>query len=261
MSEANPATSKTPEVTIAFWGLKILATTLGETGGDAVSMSLHLGYLVSSCLFLIVFVAAVFAQTRARRFHPSLYWLTIIATTTLGTTVADFADRSLGVGYPGGAAILLAAVAASLLVWRAVEGTVDVNSVSTPRTEAFYWTTVLCSQTLGTALGDWVADSQGFGFGGGALLFGAGLAALALAYGFTAISRVALFWAAFVLTRPLGATVGDLLDKPAALGGYDISRFAASAALFVVFVALALLIPQRAGSHPGAGELSAPPRA
>ena len=250
MNAAKPVASKVPEVTILFWVLKILATTLGETGGDAVSMSLNLGYLVGSAIFLVAFIVAVVAQVRARAFSAGLYWFTIIATTMLGTTMADFADRSLGIGYPGGVAILLAGLAASLLLWRWAVGTVDVNAVSSPRTEAFYWTTVLWSQTLGTALGDWMADTNGFGFGGGALVFLAALAALALAYLFTNWSRVALFWAAFVLTRPLGATVGDLLDKPMALGGFAINRFEASFALLAVFVAIALLAPQRPGAHP-----------
>jgi uncharacterized membrane-anchored protein len=242
--------SKVPEVTILFWILKILATTLGETGGDAISMSLNLGYLIGSAIFLVAFIVAVVAQARARVFVPGLYWFTIIATTMLGTTMADFADRSLGIGYPGGVVILLAGLSASLLAWRWTIGTVDVNSVASPRAEAFYWITVLWSQTLGTALGDWMADSNGFGFGGGALVFLAALAALALAYLFTNWSRVALFWAAFVLTRPLGATVGDLLDKPIALGGLAVNRFEASFALLAIFVAIALLLPQRPGAHP-----------
>jgi uncharacterized membrane-anchored protein len=247
---AKAVVSKVPEVTILFWALKILATTLGETGGDAVSMSLNLGYLVGSAIFLFAFVAAVIAQVRAAAFSPGLYWFTIIATTMLGTTMADFADRSLGIGYPGGVVILLAGLSASLLAWRWTVGTVDVNRVASPRVEAFYWVTVLWSQTLGTALGDWMADSNGFGFGGGALVFLCALAAIALAYFFTNWSRVALFWAAFVLTRPLGATVGDLLDKPMALGGFAIDRFEASFLLLAAFVAIALLIPQRPGTHP-----------
>jgi uncharacterized membrane-anchored protein len=242
--------SKVPEITIAFWCLKILATTLGETGGDAVSMSLNLGYLVASGIFLLAFVAAVVAQVRARAFSAALYWFAIIATTMLGTTVADFVDRSLGLGYIGGVAILLTGLGASLALWRWAVGTVNVNTVATPRTEAFYWVTVLWSQTLGTALGDWMADSNGLGFGGGALVFLSALGALALAYRFTNWSRVALFWAAFVLTRPLGATVGDLLDKPMALGGFDINRFEASLALLAAFLAIALLVPQRPGAHP-----------
>ena len=242
--------SKVPEVTLAFWVLKILATTLGETGGDAVSMSLKLGYLIASALFLLAFALAVFAQVRARSFTPALYWFTIIATTMLGTTIADFVDRSLGVGYPGGVAILVAGLAASLALWRWSVGTIDVNAVASPRGEAFYWTTVLWSQTLGTALGDWMADTNGMGYGGGALVFLSALAALALAYFATNVSRVALFWAAFVLTRPLGATVGDLLDKPMSVGGLDINRFQASLALLAAFVFVALLTPQRPGAHP-----------
>jgi uncharacterized membrane-anchored protein len=242
--------SKVPEVTLVFWILKILATTLGETAGDAVSMSLHLGYLVGSAIFLAAFVASVFAQVRAAAFSPGLYWFTIIATTTLGTTMADFADRSLGIGYAGGAALLLTGLLTSLALWRWSIGTIDVNSVASANSERFYWTTVLWSQTLGTALGDWMADSNGLGFGGGAMVFLAALAALALAYAFTRVSRVGLFWAAFVLTRPLGATVGDLLDKPRTLGGFALDRFEASLVLLAAFVIIAVLTPQRAGSHP-----------
>ncbi len=244
--------SKVPEVTLGFWIVKVLATTLGETGGDAVTMSMNLGYLIGTAIFCVVFVVAVTAQIRSPRFHPWLYWVTIIATTTVGTTMADFCDRSLGVGYPGGSSILLALLLASLAVWRWREGTVSVNTVATPRVEAFYWTTILFSQTLGTALGDWMADSNGLGFGGGALVFGAALVLVAGAYWFTSLSRVALFWTAFILTRPLGATLGDLLDKPHNLGGFALSRYVASAVLVVAIAALVAILPQRPGRHPQA---------
>ena len=206
--------SKVPEVTLVFWIIKILATTLGETGGDAVSMSMNLGYAVSSLIFIGTFVVAVIAQIAAKKFHPFLYWLVVIATTTAGTTMADFADRSLGVGYPGGATLLFVLLMASLAVWYWSAGSVSVNTVSTPRIETFYWVAILFSQTLGTALGDWMADTNDLGYQGGALVFAAGLALIAAAYFFTTISRTLLFWGAFILTRPLGATLGDLLDKP-----------------------------------------------
>ncbi len=243
----NEALSKVPEVTLGFWIIKILATTLGETGGDAVSMSMGLGYAAGTLIFAAVFVAAVGAQVRAQHFVPWLYWLTIVATTTVGTTLADFADRSLGIGYAGGSSLLLALLAASLAIWRWSEGAVSVDTVATPRVEAFYWVTILFSQTLGTALGDWMADTNGFGFGGGALVFGVALALVAAAYSCTAISHVALFWLAFILTRPLGATVGDLLDKPLAQGGFALSRYYASGLLVVAIAALIYLLPQRAG--------------
>ncbi len=261
MNDAVKATlSKVPEVTLGFWIIKIIATTIGETGGDAVTMSIfhadknaqNGGYLIGTGIFMGVFIAAVIAQIVWKKFHPGIYWLTIVATTTVGTAMADFADRSLGVGYAGGSSILLALLLTSLLVWRWREGTVSVNSVTTPRVEAFYWTTILFSQTLGTALGDWMADTNGFGYENAALVFGAGLALLAAAYYFTSISRVFLFWAAFILTRPLGATLGDLLDKPVGAGGFALSRFAATAILVAAMVALVLLIPQRPGVHPGA---------
>ena len=246
------ALSKVPEVTLGFWIIKILATTLGETGGDAATMSLGLGYGLGTLIFAALFVAAVAAQVRARHFRPWLYWLTIVATTTVGTTLADFADRSLGVGYAGGASLLLALLVASLAIWRWSEGSISVDTVATPRVEAFYWVTILFSQTLGTALGDWMADTNGFGFGGGALVFGVALALVAAAYAFTSISRVALFWLAFILTRPLGATVGDLLDKPLADGGLALSRYFATGLLVAAMAALIYLLPQRAGRHPAA---------
>jgi uncharacterized membrane-anchored protein len=244
--------SKVPEVTLTFWVIKILATTLGETGGDAVSMSMSLGYAVSSIIFIGVFMVAVAAQIAAKAFHPLLYWFVILATTTAGTTMADFADRSLGMGYAGGASMLLVLLMASLGIWYRYAGSVSVNSVATPGIEMFYWITILFSQTLGTALGDWTADTNGFGYGGGALVFVAGLALLLAAYLFTNVSRTLLFWSAFILTRPLGATVGDLLDKPTAEGGLALSRFYASAILVALILACILILPQRAGSHPGA---------
>ncbi|MBV8392175.1 MAG: hypothetical protein JOY81_03235, partial [Alphaproteobacteria bacterium] len=220
---------KVPEVTLGFWIIKIFATTLGETGGDSLSMSLNLGYAVSSLIFIALFAALVAAQISARAFHAFLYWAVIVATTTAGTTMADFADRSLGIGYPGGSAILFILLMATLLLWHRVEGSISVNTVATPRVEVFYWAAILFSQTLGTALGDWMADTNGFGYSRGALVFGAGLAILALLYFFTKANRVFLFWAAFILTRPLGATVGDFLDKPVAKGGLALSRPLASA--------------------------------
>jgi uncharacterized membrane-anchored protein len=256
------ALTKVPEVTLTFWIIKILATTLGETGGDAVTMSmLHAdknahngGYLIGVGLFLGVFIAAVIAQIAMKKFHPLIYWITIVATTTLGTAMADFVDRSLGIGYPGGSSILLALLLASLAVWRLSEGSISVNTVATPRVEIFYWVAILFSQTLGTALGDWMADTNGLGYQGGVVVFFAGLAVVAAGYYFTNISRTLLFWAAFILTRPLGATLGDLLDKPLNHGGLDISRYTASAVIAGIMVALLLLLPQRAGVHPGARE-------
>jgi len=243
--------SKVPEVTLVFWIIKVLATTLGETGGDAVSMSMNLGYAVSSFIFIGIFVAAVGAQIAAKKFHPSLYWLVVVATTTAGTTMADFADRSLGIGYPGGASLLFILLMASLAIWYRSAGSISVNTVSTPKIETFYWVAILFSQTLGTALGDWMADTNGLGYEGGALVFAAGLALIAAAYFLTGISRTLLFWAAFILTRPLGATLGDLLDKPTDSGGLSFNRFYASAILAAVIIACVALLPQRAGRHPG----------
>ena len=242
--------SKIPAVTIGFWIIKILATTLGETGGDTVTMTMNLGYLTGTFIFLSLLVVLVVLQIRARRFHPLLYWATIVASTTAGTTLADFADRSLGIGYAGGSALLLACVIAVLVLWDRSEGTVSVDTVNTPRVEAFYWATITFSQTLGTALGDWMADDTGLGYTGAALVFGAALALVAAAYFWTSISRVTLFWLAFILTRPLGATVGDYLDKPVADGGLAMSRPVASLALGVAMLALVFLLPQRAGAHP-----------
>ncbi len=238
--------SKVPEVTLLFWEIKIAATTLGETAGDAVSMSMNLGYLVGTAIFGALFLAAVIAQIRARRFHPTLYWTTIVATTTVGTTLADFADRSLGIGYAGGSALLLTLVVASLVAWYRSLGTIAVQSITTPRAELFYWVTIMLSQTLGTALGDWTADTAGLGYGGAALVFGTLLAIVAAAYFWTTISRTALFWLAFILTRPLGAVVGDFLDKPLDAGGLALSRYTASAVLLLFMAACIWLVPQRA---------------
>ena len=248
--------SKVPAVTFGFWVIKVLVTTLGEAAGDWVSMSLKLGYLVGSAIFAAIFVALVWSQVKASHFRPALFWATIVATTTLGTTMADFADRSLGIGYPGGVAIVGALLVASLLIWRWSEGTVSVVSINTPKSEWFYWCTILFSQTLGTALGDWLAGSDRGGFGMGyefgALVFGAGLAVVAALYFWTRVSHTILFWAAFVLTRPLGATVGDLLDKPLAQGGLNFSRWLASLVLLGCIVACVAFIPQRVATKEGA---------
>jgi uncharacterized membrane-anchored protein len=255
------ALSKVPAITLGFWIIKILATTLGETGGDTVTMTIfhadkfrNWGYLVGVALFGGVLVALVVAQIFAKRFHPVLYWATIVASTTFGTTLADFADRSLGIGYTGGSLLLLCCLLAVLGLWYRSEGTVSVNTVSTPKVEAFYWATITFSQTLGTALGDWVADTGGLGYEGGALVFTAGLVAVAGLYYRTSVSRVTLFWVAFILTRPLGATVGDFLDKPVSHGGLNLSRPLASAVIAGLIVLLLVLLPQRAGRHPGATE-------
>jgi len=263
--ERRAALSKVPAITLGFWIIKILATTLGETAGDSVSMTwlgettpeagtsgLN-GYLIGTAIFGLTLVLLVWLQIRARRFHPFLYWATIVASTTAGTTLADFSTRSLGIGYPGGSLLLLACVLVSLFAWYRTLGTVDVNTVSAPGAESFYWITITFSQTLGTALGDWVADS-GPGYSGGALIFGAGLALLAALYFWTRVSHVMLFWAAFILTRPLGATVGDFLDKPLSAGGLSLSRPLASAALAAAIILLILVLPQRPGRHPGAAD-------
>ena len=241
--------SKVPEVTLTFWVVKVAATTLGETGGDAVSMSMNLGYLVGTAIFAAVFAVAVAAQISARGFNPWLYWTTIIATTTLGTTLADWTDRSLGIGYAGGSSLLLALLLATLFFWNRSLGTVAIDSVRSPRSEMYYWITIMFSQTLGTALGDWTADSAGLGYLGSAVLFGALLALIAAAYRWTSASRTALFWAAFILTRPLGAVVGDFLDKPTDAGGLAWSRYTASAALLAFIVACIALFPQRAATR------------
>ena len=254
MDDASRETlSKVPEVTLGFWIIKILATTLGETGGDTVSMTMDLGYLIGTAIFLSILLILVVAQIKAKEFRPFLYWSTIVASTTVGTTLADFADRSLGIGYLGGSSILFAGLMAVLAIWYWSQGSISVDTVNTPRVEAFYWTAITVSQTLGTALGDWVADA-GLGYLGGALLFGTGLAVLTAAYFWTNVSRVLLFWAAFILTRPLGATVGDFLDKPLDQGGLDLSRPIATALLGALIVALVLILPQRPGNHPQAQE-------
>lgn len=265
------ALSKVPAITLGFWIIKILATTLGETGGDSVTMTwlgettdhpVPNGYLIGTAIFGLALVALVWLQIRARRFNPWLYWATIVASTTCGTTLADFADRSLGVGYHGGSVLLLACVLLSLFAWHRSIGTVDVNTISTPKAEAFYWLTITFSQTLGTALGDWAADATsdggwGLGYSGGALVFGGALALLAILFFVTRVNRVALFWAAFILTRPLGATVGDFLDKPVAKGGLELSRPIATLVLAVAIVILVLLLPQRPGEHPGSKKATA----
>jgi len=240
---------KVPEATLVFWVIKIFATTLGETGGDAVTMSLNLGYAVGTAIFAALFIVTVTAQIRAQTFHRALFWTVIVATTTVGTTLADLVDRSLGIGYVGGSLLLVALLVATLALWYRTCGSVALSSIGSPREEVFYWATILFSQTLGTALGDWTADSDGGGLGlgyeKGALLFAAGLALVAAAYYFTKLSRTALFWAAFVLTRPLGATVGDLLDKPRESGGFELSRYTASAVLAAVIILAVAFLPQR----------------
>ena len=243
--------SKVPEVTLIFWIMKIVATTLGETGGDAVSMSMNLGYLVGTAIFASIFIVAVSAQIKAKRFHPFLYWTTIIATTTVGTTLADFADRSLGIGYAGGASLLFMLLMTSLAIWYWSLGSVSVNSISSPKAEMFYWITIMFSQTLGTALGDWTADSAGLGYTGGAIVFSLLLALVAAAYFWANISRTALFWAAFILTRPLGAVVGDFLDKPINAGGLALSRYSASFSLIVLIMGCILIFPQQAAKDSG----------
>ena len=260
--EGSAVLAKVPAITLGFWIIKILATTLGETGGDTLTMSWLgettpqaaqsgiSGYLIGTFVFGAILLALVWLQIRARTFRPWLYWTTIIASTTAGTTLADFATRSLGIGYPGGSILLLACVGASLFAWYRSEGSVAVDSVVGPRQEAFYWLTITFSQTLGTALGDWIADA-GPGYLGGALVFGLALAVVAALYFLTSVSRVLLFWLAFILTRPLGATVGDWIDKPVAKGGLELSRPVASAVLTVAIIVLILVIPQRAGRHPG----------
>ena len=261
MRNENEMVSKVPEVTLGFWVIKILATTLGETGGDTVTMTwLHAdqnahngGYLIGTGIFLAVFVAAVIAQISTQKFNAWVYWVAIVASTTVGTAMADLFDRSLGIGYTGGSSILLACVLCSLAAWYFTLGSINVQTVATPKVEIFYWVTITFSQTLGTALGDWTADSTGLGYDGGALVFCAGLVVLAALYYWTAISRVFLFWAAFILTRPLGATVGDFLDKPTSHGGLALSRPLASGVILAAIVVLVLVLPQRPGRHPGSG--------
>lgn len=241
--------SKVPEVTLVFWIIKILATTLGETGGDAVSMSMDLGYLVSTGIFFVIFVVAVGCQISARKFYPTLYWATIIATTTVGTTLADFADRSLGIGYAGGTVILFTLLMSSLIIWHRALGSISVDTVNSPKSEMFYWLTIMFSQTLGTALGDWTADNAGLGYSGSAIIFGTMLIVIAAMYYWTRISRTMLFWAAFILTRPLGAVIGDFLDKPTNMGGLELSRYSASAALIMMIVVCILCFSQKAATR------------
>jgi uncharacterized membrane-anchored protein len=250
--------SKVPEVTLGFWIIKILATTLGETGGDTVTMTwlkadvmVNSGYLIGSAIFLSALIVLVVIQIAAKKFHPFLYWATIVASTTFGTTLADFATRSLGIGYTGGSLLLFGCLMIVLALWYWSEGTISVNTVSTPRVETFYWTAITFSQTLGTALGDWIADTGGLGYEGGALVFAAGLAVTAALYYWTDVSRVALFWAAFILTRPLGATLGDFLDKPLDHGGLALSRPLASAVIAAIMVGLIFALPQRASTRHG----------
>lgn len=252
--DTRSATSKVPEVTLGFWLIKIVATTLGETGGDALSMSAGLGYLASTAVFALAFAIAVAAQIRARRFHPGLYWLTIVATTTVGTTLADFADRSLGIGYAGGSTLLLVLLLASLLIWHRTLGSIAIDTVATPRTEMFYWLTIMFSQTLGTALGDWTADSAGLGYTGAMAIFGGLLLLVAAARCWTSTSRTALFWLAFVLTRPLGAVLGDFLDKPLDHGGLALSRAGASAVLVALMLVLIAIVPRRAAGNTTRGD-------
>jgi uncharacterized membrane-anchored protein len=237
---------KVPAVTLIFWFIKIFATTLGETGGDAVSMSMNLGYLIGTMIFGVLFITAVVFQIAAKKFHPILYWTTIVATTTVGTTMADFADRSLGIGYAGGTAFLFTLLMSSLFIWYRVMGSISIDTVSSPKTEMFYWVTIMFSQTLGTALGDWTADTAGLGYTGGAAIFSALLALVAAGYFWTKISRTALFWAAFILTRPLGAVVGDFLDKPHSKGGLELSRYTASLALLALILACIFIFKQKA---------------
>lgn len=244
-TEQQEILSKVPEVTLLFWIIKIFATTLGETGGDALSMSMKLGYLESTGIFAVIFIAAVMVQISARKFHPVVYWTTVVATTTVGTTLADFADRSLGIGYAGGTAILFTLLAASLMLWYRALGSIAVDTVSSPKSEMFYWVTIMFSQTLGTALGDWTADTAGLGYAGGAVVFGTILAVIAVAHYRTKISRTALFWAAFILTRPLGAVVGDFLDKPITNGGLALSRYSASVTLIALIVVCIIIFPHK----------------
>jgi uncharacterized membrane-anchored protein len=245
-SAGESTVSKVPEVTLIFWIIKIAATTLGETGGDAVSMSMNLGYLIGTAIFAAIFAIAVFAQISAKRFYTLLYWGTIVATTTVGTTLADYADRSLDIGYTGGSALLLFLLLCSLFIWHRTLGSISIDTVSSRKAETFYWLTIMFSQTLGTALGDWTADTQGIGYLGSAAIFTTFLALVVIAYYRTTISRTVLFWTAFVLTRPLGAVVGDFLDKPITSGGMELSRYSASATLFIFMLACIFIFPQRA---------------
>lgn len=253
-SRSLAAASKVPQIAIAFWIIKIAATTLGETGGDALSMTMKLGYALSTLIFMVFFIVAVTAQIKAKSFHRFLYWTVIVATTTVGTTMADFTDRSIGVGYAGGSLILLALLMGVLGLWRWSAGAISFRNISVPKVEVFYWTTILFSNTLGTALGDWLADTQGIGFERGALVFAGALTLVAVAYFFTSISRTTLFWAAFILTRPLGATLGDILTKPHENGGLNLSRITSSLVIAAFMVLCILLTSQHAGQHPGEDE-------
>lgn len=257
--ELDRAISKVPAVTLGFWIIKIAATTLGETGGDAVTMTLGWGYLAGTALFATILIVLLAVQIRAERFHPYLYWAVIVATTTAGTTLADFCDRSLGIGYVGGSSILFLLLMATLGLWRFSLGAIAVDNIASPRVEMFYWATIMFSQTLGTALGDFAADTGGLGYEGGALVFGAALVVVAILYYRTRISRALLFWAAFILTRPLGATLGDLLDKPVSHGGLALGRFEASAVIAAFIIAAIAVLPQRPGGHPGTVQSEAAP--
>jgi uncharacterized membrane-anchored protein len=249
-SRTEQISSKVPAITLGFWIIKIICTTLGETGGDAVTMTLNLGYLVGTAIFFSLLIVLIVMQIKAKKFHLALYWATIIASTTAGTTLADYADRSLGIGYTGGSLLLLGCLLATLGIWYWTYGSISVDTIDTPKKEAFYWIAITFSQTLGTALGDWMADTNGLGYARASLIFGAGLLLLAFLYYRTKISRVWLFWTAFILTRPLGATLGDFLDKPIAQGGLNFSRPLASLILFVLAVILIYFLPQKAGNHP-----------
>ena len=248
-SDQKEILSKVPEITFLFWIIKIASTTLGETAGDAVSMSMDLGYLVGSLIFGAFFIIAVFVQIRGKKFHPVLYWMTIIATTTVGTTMADFSTRSLGIGYPGGTVLLIFLLAGSLFVWYWSMGSVSMVNVRSTKSEIFYWVTIMFSQTLGTALGDWTADTESLGYGGSAIIFGSLLAVIAMCYFWTRISHTTLFWAAFILTRPLGAVLGDLMDKPVNEGGFELSRYTASAVLFAIILFCVFAFPHRAAKQ------------
>jgi len=236
--------SKVPAVTLGFWIIKLFATTLGEIGGNAFSMSLNWGYLASTAILAVIFVISVIAQIKATKFHPALYWFAIIASTTVGTTTADLVTRDLGIGYSGGSVLLLFAVLATLAIWRFSTGTISIGSVSSVKTELFYWLTITFSQTLGTALGDWFADTAGFGYLGSAFIFAIALLVLYALHRFSGLSRPGIFWAAFILTRPFGAVVGNLLDKSPAAGGMEINRFAASGVFLVLIAVMILVFPQ-----------------
>lgn len=247
---ANQALSKVPEITLVFWIVKIAATTLGETAGDAVSMSMNLGYLLGTGIFAAIFLIAVAAQINAKKFYPFIYWTTIIATTTVGTTLADFADRSLGIGYAGGSLLLSLLLVASFALWYRTLGSISIGTINSHKAEIFYWLTIMFSQTLGTALGDWTADTAGIGYDGGAILFSVLLLIVVVAHFKTRISKTILFWAAFILTRPLGAVLGDFLDKPLEEGGLELSRYTASAMLLGIMIVFILFFSRQTGKSP-----------